>query len=636
MKSQTDRRPKWQLPRARLSHIFVDIADNVSLPQLVDIASIFRISIVLMMAISCSIYPERLLAVAGDDDLVTFPLRLMRDLPQPFALPNTFCERFLVRRASNDAHVNGEEYLSSLNYYPSTVWYFLLRPFTRWDAARFLKIAHEPLIRYPQRQLCYHRLHDNPTSSNSTTSYTTTTGMCPDVDRILQESEQAHAFLPLFPFLIQCIATLILFCTPKAILPPTCESLLVLSSFILNTFCFLWSAKQLYHMTKLLLDQTNLRPNDDVQNMNTSKRNQLSTSSTVPANSSSELWARRVMLLYIINPASIFFHTAYSESLGAALIFTGYHWMLQYQVSSRKSIHLLITTWVMWYSACFVRSNGTLNAGFLLLYGIGGILSYRFQSMFATFLSASLIFGSIVLVVASLGWHNYSAYRNHCVIESYVFDEESSLASSDLADCTLMYSARKPAWCMEGAYFNVYSYVQSKYWNVAFLRYYELKQFPNFLLATPVLYLSVYAVATWITISWHEYAAASQKFHIPFLYSKIDWAIRALQHFVAVDRSCIESVALRRTEQSTMEMTLLGDPRLLGHYAVLAASTILCLTMAHVQISTRMILSTCPAIYWFVIVKICQHGPLGNAILSWSLLYILLGVTMHPNWLPWT
>mgnify|MGYP002050440369 CR=1 FL=1 len=41
-----------------------------------------------------------------------------------------------------------------------------------------------------------------------------------------------------------------------------------------------------------------------------------------------------------------------------------------------------------------------------------------------------------------------------------------------------------PAWCRERVP-SIYAHVQRTYWNVGFLRYYELKQLPNFALAAP-------------------------------------------------------------------------------------------------------------------------------------------------------
>ena len=588
-----------------VSRVFVRFADTTSLQQLIDIASLFRILMVILMATSCYIYQNQSLIVIKDESLVTFPLRLMEDLPQPFSLPNTFCRsRFIQQHLSTATETFVEN--------PSRMWSSFLTPLTRWDAARFLKIAHEPMIRYPQQQYKY---------LLSTTS-PITVDTCPNVDRVIQESEEAHPFLPLFPFLVQSVATLLLYSVPTRLLPPTCEGILVLASYILNTFCFLWSAKQLFLMTKLIIDRT------CVLHTGGSQQDRKNTS-TMQSNTLSDQWARRVLLLYIINPASVFFVSTYSESLGAALIFTGHHWMLQYQFNATKSTTSLFLTYILWYLGCFVRSNGTINAGFLFLFGIGGILKYSTQTIFRSTVYMTLVVGSILLVFGSIGLHNYMAYRNFCVIDRSVNNDE--VISTDLTDCQFLYEHQTPDWCHNGPYFNVYSYVQRKYWNVGFLRYYEWKQSPNFLLAAPVLCFSIIAVVNWIRISWKRYPIASGGKYSQPLLRLVQWAILALMHFVDDDMPSLES-----SDMDQVEMVLLGHPKLLGNYAVLGASTILGLTMAHVQISTRMIFCTCPAIYWFLLVKISNHSRLGNAVLYWSMLYIVLGIIMHPNWLPWT
>lgn len=47
-------------------------------------------------------------------------------------------------------------------------------------------------------------------------------------------------------------------------------------------------------------------------------------------------------------------------------------------------------------------------------------------------------------------------------------------------------------WC-ENRWPSVYSFVQSHYWNVGFMRYWEVAQIPNFFLASPVLFMVGYA-----------------------------------------------------------------------------------------------------------------------------------------------
>lgn len=298
-------------------------------------------------------------------------------------------------------------------------------------------------------------------------------------------------------------------------------------------------------------------------------------------------------------------------------------------------------TVLAWWLACWVRSNGSLYAGFLALCGIGWTLNPHETTWMRRVLSLplALVLGA-ALVLGSMGWHNYNAFQNHCVeipsTHNAVGFENSSSISSDACDSIIGYQS--PEWCKQGPWFNLYSYVQRKYWNVGFLKYYEWKQLPNFLLAAPVLATSAWAVATWISCSWNRFQErGKQTFRAnstaSYLYDIIPWAKFSLRHFVT------DAVADDGTNTPTIidaEATLVGSPLLLGHYAVLAASTFLCLTIAHVQISTRMICSTCPALYWFMIVKVSGGGRVGDAILLWCLLYLIVGIIMHPNWLPWT
>ncbi|PAA74408.1 hypothetical protein BOX15_Mlig019556g3, partial [Macrostomum lignano] len=177
-----------------------------------------------------------------------------------------------------------------------------------------------------------------------------------------------------------------------------------------------------------------------------------------------------------------------------------------------------------------------------------------------------------------------------------------------------------PAWCSGGPLAPMTSYfaVQARDWRVGLFSYYEWRQAPNFLLAAPALALSVGAGAQ-LVVSGRGFAA-------------------------------------------------LKPAELLGQHAQLVFLGLLCLTTAHVQIATRVLLSASPLPYWLaashVMLTPANSNQLENwrrlscdsplaflalclrhfnqlsvgcrLLIAWCLSYCLVGTAMHANFLPWT
>ncbi|KAM4046198.1 GPI mannosyltransferase 2 isoform 2-T2 [Anomaloglossus baeobatrachus] len=183
-----------------------------------------------------------------------------------------------------------------------------------------------------------------------------------------------------------------------------------------------------------------------------------------------------------------------------------------------------------------------------------------------------------------------------------------------------------PAWCSI-SFPLAYSHIQSEYWDVGLFRYFKLQQFPNFLLALPVLILSVSTIL--------EYTSSNlelcRTLGLGIVQSKPANGFYGPQVFVYV-----------------------------AHLAALAGFGFLCM---HVQVLTRLLFSSCPVLYWF-----CSHVLHKNEPWIWSLKkskttsnpvlqllltltslqrgtmiilayflgYWVIGTALHVNFLPWT
>nr|XP_009501918.1 PREDICTED: GPI mannosyltransferase 2 [Phalacrocorax carbo] len=347
---------------------------------------------------------------------------------------------------------------------------------------------------------------------------------------------------------------------------------------------------------------------------------------------------------------------AYSESMFAFLAFSAM-WQLEKGQSWLSGL--------LFSLASGVRANGLINAGFFLYsrskcfalqlqVGLGSVrkLPLLWKQVLSLASSAVLMCAGIFLPFALF---QYYAYVKFCGpgtgLEQAVPKPLLQLALDKGYRLAAM-NGVKPPWCSQ-QFPVIYSYIQDAYWNVGFLRYFELRQIPNFLLALPVTLLGSWAAWTYIIANpWH----------------------------------CITLGLERRKSEDE------GKPRAgfccpavfvyVVHATVLLAFGFFCV---HVQVLTRFLGSSSPILYWFSAHLLQEYEPLlwsegtdnrtvaprteksilskspgscgkrtpGNpvvrlllncrlitplskCILGFFLSYWLLGLILHCNFLPWT
>lgn len=610
------------------------------------LAVISRAVLLLAMAISCAIIPD----FHPGDDVLQFNLRL--DNPNDaagstcFCLQGHACDVGAMERRHNSM-INGIFCADDDNDTKQQIRYdwldqfysFILPPITKWDAARFLTLSVDPWARYPPplqfiEQFTCNDGKDDTQACNATTA--------DEYKKALNKSEQAHAFLPLFPLIIRYTAGFFIKSIPHRFLPSTYEATIAFTAAIVNMLAFAIAAVSLYDLTiftSMRNDQTTTKEDDTRNNTMNYYCNISKTAAE----------------LFCVNPAGVFFTSAYSESLFAMLTFAGhaiaarglYDTSLKRRKnakSNRSNIRLVPYFWVLstllWALASYVRSNGTFSSIWLMLIGIGQCFSYIciaisakqddidcIRAVTMKCVSTLCCYGILALTIAApVFYHDARGHRFHCI--------ESNISVFN-----------KNEWCAQAedsATFSLYAQVQRKHWNVGLLRYYELKQIPNFILAMPILSLSFGAAIWWIGMSWNSLIARDGPGCKRYMTvtNVFLWAFQAL--------SSSSDSANSISAVSNSSLLLLG-PSCLPHYAILAGFALVGTFVAHVQISTRLICSSCPALYWCLTVLIANEKENNTKsktntkpiratkmISIYFILFNMLGVIMHVNWLPWT
>ena len=252
---------------------------------------------------------------------------------------------------------------------------------------------------------------------------------------------QSMAFFPLYPALVWLVGRTAL--SPLSFLLAD-RSLFLLAGTLVNLCVFPLAAVALYLLTLSV--------------------------------SNSQQFSVVTVLLFCVNPASVFMSAVYTETLFAFCTFAGLCLLTQ-----RRS-----------WSACLLfslasatRANGVVLAGFIGYYHFHRILYRLSISRQVSFTSVIPMTGAVLVCVTQclmvilpfFLFQGYSYWR-FCHIPADRGEEVFE-------------------WCHWSLPLS-YTYIQEHYWNVGFLRYYEWKQIPNFLLAFPAVWLSLSTLYSYI------------------------------------------------------------------------------------------------------------------------------------------
>ncbi len=172
-------------------------------------------------------------------------------------------------------------------------------------------------------------------------------------------------------------------------------------------------------------------------------------------------------------------------------------------------------------------------------------------------------------------------------------------------------------WCLKPVPFS-YEYVQKTYWNVGFINYWTWKQIPNFLLALPIFILIGRFVHNWFRMIKND--LWKEKFD--YVFSKKNFSNKNLW-FIHQD--------------------------ILPHIIYTIFLSLFALFFMHIQVTTRFLFSSGPFLYWISADQIkqydIQNGNLRKIfylfkketfLFYYYFIYIIIGICLFSNFLPWT
>ncbi|CAF2115824.1 BnaC08g41770D [Brassica napus] len=401
------------------------------------------------------------------------------------------------------------------------------------------------------------------------------------------EYEQTYAFLPLLPFFISLLSR-----TVFAPLVPLIgiRGVTVLSGYVVSNLAFVFAAIYLFRVSVIVLKDAEA--------------------------------SFRASVMFCFNPASIFYSSIYSESLYALFSIGGLYHLL----SGASNVA------VLWFalSGC-ARSNGILNAGYICFQTMHRAYEALYLKKRVCLCVQVLVTGLLRCVCICLPFVAFQAYGYYNICHGRKLD------------------GLRP-WCKAKVPL-LYNFIQSHYWGVGFFRYFQFKQLPNFLLASPILSLAVCSIISYMKtrpelfISLGFQATEKENRSSARLYSLKD----ALEPDVITSSN--DNRDIRQRKPRRKDVTVINaaaksnSPETTGYFSAdvfpivvhVGLMTATAFFIMHVQVATRF-LSASPSLYWFAshLIASPKHRKWEYLICSYCAAYILLGTLLFSNFYPFT
>jgi phosphatidylinositol glycan class V len=487
--------------------------------------------------------------------------------------------------------------------------------------------------------------------------------------------EQLHAFFPLFPLLVARGADALQPLLPRSFDTAAArerdrEAALALAALLISNASFVLAARLLLELGRLVLGDEEPRPRTMRSHSRSRARVRAHANTREPGAALAAPLPVIAAALFCVCPSGVFMSAAYSESLFAALSFGGMVAAERAAAAARgRAIDAcgFAALWLCAATAAFAlaaatRSNGAVLAGYIAFAALriargagageaagGGSVpqpkALPLVSLAAT--SAALVGGALlcaIVILPLLAFELLGRWSYCAVAPSWAHALAEAALPRAWGGLPTFVPAPAPTWCSRASL--LYARVQSSYWGVGLLRYWQLKHAGMFVLAAPALLLAALAARRFCS---GEVAAA---------------AARGLRHLLLggsagsgvgvggiggvggvggvgggvggvgggelkVEAAAMaEEVASAEAKAEVEANAALRELPYALHAAVLALVALLAM---HVQVATRLLVAG-PALFWAA-ARLTRTRP--RLVLAVFLSYSCVGTALfaaHYNW----